>query len=233
MSSLSTLVPPLLRGAVVTLELTGLSALLGCGVAFVLGLGRLAHNRLIRFPAAVCIEVFRGTSAVVLLFWAFYALPLINTNLTISAMQAGVLALGLSYGAYGAEVVRGAVLQVPRGQIEAGIALNYTYLQRVRLVVLPQAFLAMLPPLGNLLIDLLKGTSLVSLITLSEMTFRGHELQQSGADTTQVFTLLLIFYFVMCFVLTRLVRLLERRVSRYLRVYVPVTAITHVSGTGA
>jgi polar amino acid transport system permease protein len=177
--------------------------------------------------------VFRGTSALVLMFWFYFALPLINTNLTISVLQAGVLALGLSYGAYGAEVVRGAVLQVPHGQIEAGIALNFSYLQRIGRIVVPQAVLAMLPPLGNLLIDLLKGTSLVSLITLSDMTFRGKELQQAGANTTQVFTLLLIFYFVMCFVLTRLVRLLERRVSRYLRVYAPITAMTHVAGTGA
>ena len=228
-SSLSTLVPPLLRGAVVTLRITGLSALLATGVAFVAGLARLAHNPAIRWPAAVFIEVFRGTSALVLMYWFFFALPLINTNLTISALQAGALALGLSYGAYGAEVVRGAVLQVPRGQIEAGIALNYTYLQRVRLVILPQAFLAMLPPLGNLLIDLLKGTSLVSLITLTEMTFRGKELQQAGADTTRVFTLLLVFYFVMCFVLTRLVRLVERRVSRYLAVHVKAGPVPHVA----
>lgn len=220
MSSLSTLVPPLLHGAVITLQVTGLSALLGAGVAFVAGLARLAHNPAIRWPAAVFIEVFRGTSALVLMFWFYFALPLINTNLTVSALLAGVLALGLSYGAYAAEVVRGAVLQVPRGQIEAGVALNFSYLQRVRWIVLPQALLAMLPPLGNLLVDLLKGTSLVSLITLADMTFRGAELQQAGADTTQVFTLLLVFYFVMCFVLTRLVRLLERRVSRYLASHV-------------
>jgi polar amino acid transport system permease protein len=141
-----------------------------------------------------------------------------------------VLALGFSYGAYGAEVVRGAVLQVPRGQIEAGIALNFSYLQRVRFVTLPQATLAMLPPMGNLLIDLLKGTSLVSLITLSDVTFRAKLEQEAVGHVTEVFTLLLLIYFVLCFVLTRLVRLLERRVSRYLRVYLPVRAMTHVGG---
>jgi polar amino acid transport system permease protein len=207
----------LLHGAVVTLKVTGLSGALGGAVALLFGFGRLAHNPLVRFPAAVFIEVFRGTSALVLMFWFFFALPLLG--LTLDPLTAGVLALGLSYGAYGAEVVRGAVVQVPRGQIEAGIALNYSYLQRVRLVILPQALLAMLPPLGNLLVDLLKATSLVSLITLSDLTFRGRLEQEALGHTTEVFTMLLVIYFVMCFVLTRGVRLMERRVSRYLKVY--------------
>jgi polar amino acid transport system permease protein len=225
---LSTLLPPLLHGVVITLKVTALSALLATAVSLVLGFGRLAHNPLFRFPSAILIEVGRGASAVVLLFWFYFALPLLGVSL--GALTAGVLALGFSYGAYGAEVVRGAVLQVPRGQIEAGIALNFSYLQRVRFVTLPQATLAMLPPMGNLLIDLLKGTSLVSLITLSDVTFRAKLEQEAVGHVTEVFTLLLLIYFVLCFVLTRLVRLLERRVSRYLRVYLPVRAMTHVGG---
>ena len=222
--SLSTLLPPLLHGTVITLKVTGLSALVGGATALVFGFARLAHNPLVRWPAATFVEVFRGTSALVLMFWFYFALPLLGVSL--SALTAGVLALGLSYGAYGAEVVRGAVLQVPRGQIEAGIALNYTYLQRVRYVILPQATLAMLPPMGNLLVDLLKGTSLVSLITLADLTFRAKEEQEAIGNTTEVYTLLLVFYFVLCFVLTRLVRLVERRVSRYLRVFTPVGGLT-------
>jgi polar amino acid transport system permease protein len=222
--SLSTLLVPLLHGAVVTLKVTALSGTLAGVVALLLGFARLAHNPFVRIPAAIFIEVFRGTSALVLMFWFFFALPLLG--LTLDPLTAGVLALGLSYGAYGAEVVRGAVLQVPKGQIEAGIALNYSYLQRVRLVVLPQALLAMLPPLGNLLVDLLKGTSLVSLITLSDLTFRGRLEQEALGHTTEVFTLLLIIYFVMCFILTRGVRLMERRVSRYLQIYAVSGGIT-------
>ena len=214
---LSTMIVALLHGAVVTLKVTGLSAVLGFAVALAFGFARLAHNPFVRIPAAVYIEVFRGTSALVLMFWFFFGLPLLGVRL--QPLTAGVLALGLSYGAYGAEVVRGAVLQVPRGQIEAGIALHYSYLQRVRLVILPQATLAMLPPLGNLLVDLLKATSLVSLITLSDLTFRGRLVQEAHGQTTEVFLAVLIIYFVMCFVLTRGVRLMERRVSRYLQVY--------------
>lgn len=221
--SLSTLFVPLLHGLVITLELTGLAAALGAVVSFLAGFGRLAHNPLIRWPVAVFIEVFRGTSALVLMFWFFFALPLLGVQL--SPLTAGVLALGLSYGAYGAEVVRGAVLQVPRAQIEAGIALNFSYLQRVRYVILPQALLATLPPLGNLLVDLLKATSLASLITLSDMTFHAKLEQETLGHTTQVFTALLVMYFVVAFILTRGIRYLERRVSRYLQVH-PVTGAT-------
>jgi polar amino acid transport system permease protein len=217
--STSGLLIPLLHGAVITVEVTGLSAALGLAVALAFGFARLARNPLFRIPAAVFIEIFRGTSALVLMFWFFFALPLLGLRLL--PLTAGVLALGLSYGAYGAEAVRGAVLQVPRGQIEAGIALNFSYLQRVRLIVLPQATLAMLPPLGNLLVDLLKATSLVSLITLADLTFRAKVEQEALGHTTEVFSLVLLVYFVMCFALTRGVRALERRVSRYLQVYRP------------
>jgi polar amino acid transport system permease protein len=221
--SVNALLIPLLHGLVITLELTGLAAALGCAVSFFAGFGRLAHNPLIRWPVAVFVEVFRGTSALVLMFWFFFALPLLGIGL--SPLTAGVLALGLSYGAYGAEVVRGAVLQVPRAQIEAGIALNFTYLQRVRFVILPQALLATLPPLGNLLVDLVKATSLASLITLSDMTFHAKLEQEAVGHTTEVFTFLLVGYFVIAFILTRGVRYLERRVSRYLQAH-PVTGGT-------
>jgi polar amino acid transport system permease protein len=208
------LITPLLDGALVTLELTGLAAVLGCVVAFVVGSARLAGTRFIRWPAAVYVELFRGTSALVLMFWFFFALPLLGWQLT--PLFAGVLALGLSYGAYGAEVVRGAIVQVPKPQLEAAVALNFSLAQRARLVVLPLAIRAMLPPLGNLLIDLLKATSLASLITLSDMTEHGRLTTESGGHITQVYTALLLLYFVLAFILTRLVRLLERRVSRHL-----------------
>ena len=111
-------------------------------------------------------------------------------------------------------MVRGAILQVPQGQWEAAMALNMTRAQQMRLVILPQAVIAMLPPLGNLLVDLLKATSLVSLITLSDLTFHARILQNSIGHTTQVFAVTLCMYFVMCYVLTFLVRRLERRLSR-------------------
>jgi polar amino acid transport system permease protein len=187
------------------------AAILAWVVAFAAGIARTARPRWIRAIVAVYVEGFRSTSALVVMFWLYFALPLLGLQLT--ALQAGVLALGLSYGAYGAEIVRGAIVQVPRGQFEAATALNMSAGQRMRYVVLPQAILAMLPPLGNLLVDLLKATSLVSLITLSDLTFEGKILQGTLGHPLEIFALVLVVYFVINFVLTRLVRQLERRVT--------------------
>lgn len=211
MSLVTTLANALFSGLKITLEVTFFSAILACVVAFAAGIARTARPRWIRAIVAVYVEGFRSTSALVVMFWLYFALPLLGLQLT--ALQAGVLALGLSYGAYGAEIVRGAIVQVPRGQLEAATALNMSSGQRMRYVVLPQAILAMLPPLGNLLVDLLKATSLVSLITLSDLTFQGKILQSTLGHPLEIFAPVLVVYFVINFVLTRLVRQLERRVT--------------------
>ncbi len=211
MTLVITVADALLSGLKVTLEVTFFSAILACVIAFAAGIARLARQRWIRAIAAVYVEGFRSTSALVVMFWLYFALPLFGPQLT--ALQAGVLALGLNYGAYGAEIVRGAIVQVPRGQWEASTALNLSASQRMRYVVLPQAIISMLPPLGNLLADLLKATSLVALITLADLTFEGKILQGTLGHPLEIFALVLLVYFVINFGLTRLMRLLERRVS--------------------
>ena len=211
MSLVITLADALFSGLKITLEVTFFSAILAFVVAFAAGIARLARQRWIRAIATVYVEGFRSMSALVVMFWLYFALPLFGLQLT--ALQAGVLALGLSYGAYGAEIVRGAIVQVPRGQWEAATAVNMSASQRMRYVVLPQAILAMLPPLSNLLVDLLKATSLVSLITLADLTFEGKILRDTLGHPLEIFALVLLVYFVINFGLTRLVRLLERRVS--------------------
>ena len=202
----------LLQGAGVTIEVTLLASVLALTVAFVAGLCRLSRNPLVRAGAAVYVETLRGTSALVVMFWMYFALPLLGVTLT--ALQAGVLALGLSYGAYAAEVVRGTIRQVPRNQWEGAVALNMTPAQRMLRVILPQAVIAMLPPMGNLLVDLLKATSLVSLITLSDLTFHARLLQNSIGRPTEVFVAVLGMYFVMSYALTIAIRRLESRFSR-------------------
>ncbi len=148
------------------------------------------------------------------MFWFYFVFPFFGISL--SPFLAGVLVLGLNIGAYGAEVVRGAILSVPRGQIEAAIAINMSPSLRMRRVILPQAFLLMLPPFGNLLIELLKSTALVSLITLSDLTFQGMVLRNSLGRTTEIFIWLLILYFAMAYPLTLGVRWLERRLSKHI-----------------
>lgn len=203
------LLPALLRGAGVTAQITVVSAALAFLTAFAAGLGRLSRYRLIRAVAGLYVEFFRGTSLVVQLFWLYFALPLLGIRLP--AMVAAVLALTLNFGAYGSEVVRGAITAVPRGQTEAAIALNMTPAQRLWRVILPQALPIMLPAFGNQLIELLKSTALVSLITISDMTFQGVSLRTTTLRTTEVFVWLLILYFLMAYVLTLGMRRLEQR----------------------
>lgn len=204
------LVPPLLEGLAVTLEIMAGAVVLAVPLALVAGVGRLSTVRPVRWLASIYVEVFRGTSALVQLFWFYFVLPLFGVQLP--AMLVGIVVLALNAGAYGAEVVRGAIRAVPPGQREAGVALNLTRGQIMRRIVVPQAIPAMLPPAGNLLIELLKNTALVSLITITDLTFRGQLLRSETLRTTEIFTLMLSLYFAVALLITAGVRLLERRV---------------------
>lgn len=204
------LVPPLLEGLAVTLEIMAGAVVLAVPLALAAGIGRLSTLRPVRWLASIYVEVFRGTSALVQLFWFYFVLPLFGVQLP--AMLVGIVVLALNAGAYGAEVVRGAIRAVPPGQREAGVALNLTRGQIMRRIVVPQAIPAMLPPAGNLLIELLKNTALVSLITITDLTFRGQLLRSETLRTTEIFTLMLLLYFAVALLITAGVRLLERRV---------------------
>ncbi|MFD4840629.1 ectoine/hydroxyectoine ABC transporter permease subunit EhuC [Achromobacter sp. NPDC058515] len=204
------LVPPLLEGLAVTLQIMAGAVVLAVPLALASGIGRMSTLRPVRWLASVYVEVFRGTSALVQLFWFYFVLPLFGVQLP--AMLVGIVVLALNAGAYGAEVVRGALRAVAPGQREAGVALNLTRGQIMRRIVLPQAVPAMLPPAGNLLIELLKNTALVSLITITDLTFRGQLLRSETLRTTEIFTLMLLMYFAVALLITAGVRLLERRV---------------------
>lgn len=190
--------PILLEGALVTIKVSLGGSILALVVAVVAGAARASQNKILRTIAGIYVEIFRGTSVLVQMFWIFFVLPLPPFNLSLTAFQAGVLALGLNVGAYMAEVVRGGIVAVPKGQIEASIALNMSPLLRLRRVILPQAIVRILPPIGNLLIDLIKLSALVSLITLSDMTFHAYKLRaRHFSKTPQIFITLLVLYFLL------------------------------------
>src|SRR5690625_4671364 len=210
---------PLTQGALVTIELTVYSTILGAILSFAAGIGKIARSRLIRIIAITYIEVFRGTSLLVQLFWLYFALPLvgqaIGVDLRLPPVTAGVLALSLNISSYGAEVVRGAIQAVSRDQYEAAKALNFTPRQTLRSIALPQAIPEMMPPFGNLAIQNLKDTALVSLISLGDLTFRAEQLRNFTQDSTTIYTIVLFMYFGMALVLTAMMKLLERYVSRW------------------
>ena len=205
------LLPELLRGLLVTLEVTAGGACLALLMSFAGGLGRLARIRPIRTLATIYVEVFRGTSALVQLFWFFFALPFFGVAL--EPITAAILVLGLNIGAYGSEVVRGTIQAVPVEQREAATALSLSPARTLWGIVIPQALPVMLPPAGNLVIELLKSTALVSLISLGDLTFVAQTLRADTLRTPEIFTLVLLLYFAVALALTYGMRRLERRLS--------------------
>lgn len=202
----------ILQGALVTIKLTLMGSVLALIMAFLAGLGRLSRFFAVRALATAYIEFFRGTSIFVQLFWAYFVLPMLGFELT--PLQAGVLALGLNVGAYAAEVVRGAVQSIGKEQYEACTALNLGRWQGMRHVILPQAFLVMLPTFGNNAIELLKATSVVSLISLADLTFQAQVVRAQTGNTLVPFATILIIYFVLAMLISWGTRSLERRLSR-------------------
>ncbi|CAM5189674.1 Polar amino acid transport system permease protein OS=Castellaniella defragrans OX=75697 GN=HNR28_000822 PE=3 SV=1 [Castellaniella defragrans] len=211
--------PPLMLGARVTVELALYSTVLGALFSFLFGIGRLSGSRSCRWGSIAMIEVFRGTSLLVQLFWLFFALPMlgkaIGVDLRLPPVVAGTLALSLNIGAYGAEVVRGAIQAVPRSQHEAAKALDFTPRQTLWRISIPQAFPEMMPSFCNLAVQNLKDTALVSLIGLGDLAFQAERIRNFTQDSTSVYTLLLLMYFGMALVLTALMRLLEARLGRW------------------
>lgn len=203
----------LLTGTGYTIILILLSTILAVIIAFVMGVMRMSRNWIVNGLAFCYIELFRGTSLLVQLFWIFYVLPLFG--LTLNPFPAGFIAIGMNLGAYGAEIVRGAILSVPKGQWEAGIAINMPYYQSLRRIIIPQAILLMLPAWGNLLIELLKGTALVALISVTDLMFEARQINAITYLSAQVFgTALIIYYILARFMLTPFMRWFERFMAR-------------------
>ncbi len=204
--------PALLRGAEVTALLAVASTLLGAVLAFAAGIARVAGGRLLSAIALVYIEIFRGTSLLVQLFWLYYALPLVG--ISFGPVLTGVLGLGLNIGAYGAEVVRGALRSVPEAQHEAARALNFSRGYTLWHIALPQAVVEMMPAFGNLAVQNLKDTALVSLISIAELTYEAQQLRNITLDSVRIYSLALLGYFIMALVLAAFMRWLEQALRR-------------------
>jgi polar amino acid transport system permease protein len=202
----------ILKGAVVTAELTVMGCALALVLAFIAGLGRVSRHAPLRWLAAIYVEFFRGTSIFVQLFWVYFVLPLIG--LQLAPLWAGVLVLGLNVSAYAAEVVRGGILAIGREQREACIALNLARWQCLRHVILPQAFLLMLPTFGNNAIELLKATSVVSLISLGDLTFQAQIVRAQTDNAAVPFITILVIYFLFASLISAGVRRLECKLAR-------------------
>jgi polar amino acid transport system permease protein len=214
---LQTYAPRFVEGTFITLQQTAMGTLLAILVALIAGFMKMSSFYPVRWLGIVYIEIFRGTSLLVQLYWIFFVLPLFG--LTLDRFTAGILAVGLNLGAYGAELVRGGVQAVPRGQYEAAIALSIPPFKRMRRVIFPQALLNMLPPWGNLLIELLKATALVALISVPDLMFESKQINSTTFLSAQAFgTALIIYYIVARAIVTPGMRGLEKRLARKLSI---------------
>jgi polar amino acid transport system permease protein len=210
MENIGTFLQVLLRGVPFTVIATVGGIALTIVLAFAAGLGMLSPSRTVRVISRIYVEGLRGTSEVVQLFWIFFALPLL-VGFQIVPIWAGVLVLGLNHGAYGAEIVRGAVQSVPRAQYEGAIALSLSPAQRMRRVILPQAVVEMIPPLNTLFIQLLKSSALLSFVGINDLTYLADQVLRPnfGPDLPLVYIVLLLLYLVLALVITFVMRLLE------------------------
>ncbi|NDZ15498.1 ectoine/hydroxyectoine ABC transporter permease subunit EhuD [Variovorax sp. WS11] len=201
--------PILLQGAVVTVQVTLLSFLLSSALGLALALMKLSPVRALSLTGSAVINVIRGLPIIVQLFYIYFVLPEFGVQLT--AFQAGVIGLGIAYSAYQAENFRGGIEAVDAGQREAAQAMGMRSALIMRRVILPQAFRIALPPYGNTLVMMLKDSSLVSTITVAEMTRAGQLIASSTFQNMTVYTLVALLYLLMSLPLVYGLRRLERR----------------------
>jgi His/Glu/Gln/Arg/opine family amino acid ABC transporter permease subunit len=204
--------PFFISGAYYTIEYTVICILLATLLGLFLGLGRLSRNLLIQGFVKMYVSFFRGTPLLVqILLFHFAVLPAFFGGKSPGAFISGIVAVTLNYAAYSSEVFRAGIQSIDRGQWEAARSLGMTHGQMMRHVVLPQAFRRMLPPLGNEAIALLKDTSLLAVIAGGELTYNARAMAGSTLLVWEPYLTLAVFYYVLTFLLARVVAFLERR----------------------
>lgn len=214
----------LMVGARATLQLLAQAFVLGVVLSLIVGVGRLSTRRWVRGISFAFVEFARGISSIILLFILVIAIPILLGDIFPWVRGQPVIvmasiALGINMGGYGAEIIRGSILSIPKGQTEATIALNLNPTQRLRYVVLPQAMRIILPPMGNLTIEILKGTALVSVAGGFDLMRATSNLEASMLaggviGVTVLFVNVLAIYFVMAQVINGLFRLGERALDK-------------------
>lgn len=204
--------PLIAHGAVMTLGVSALAMILAVALGLILALGRQYGAQPVKWLMGAYVEIVRGTPLLIQVLFIFYGLPAFGIRL--SPFLAGVLALGLNYAAYEAENYRAGLLSVPRGQMEAAIALNMTHLQALRLVIVPQAFRTVVPVMTNDFISLIKDSSLVSVITLTELSQTYIRLSSTYYDYVGTGLMVGLAYLVIGLPFVRLARMAEKRLGR-------------------
>jgi polar amino acid transport system permease protein len=201
----------LLRGALWTLALCVTSGILGTVLGLVLGLAATSPSRVARWVAHIYVYVIRGIPLLIIVFFAYFGIPLVFPGVELSAFVTAVIALTVFSVAYMTEIFRGSINAVPQGQLEAAEALGLSYTLKYRYVVLPQAMRIAVPPGIGFLIALIKDSSLVTVIGFVELTHAGTIVSNLTANPILTYSVVAAFYFVICYAVSRLGRWYERR----------------------
>ncbi|SAI72887.1 amino acid ABC transporter permease [Bordetella ansorpii] len=203
-----------LGGFAATLVLASLGLALAFPIAVLLGFARAGQIRVLRILATCWVTAFRGVPLIMIIFWAYFAVPLV-TGMTISAFKTALVAIVLYESAFLAEIVRAGLQGLPRGQTEAARSVGLSYWRSMRYVILPQALVNMIPSLVSQFVSTIKATSIVYIIGVEEVTFVGQQVNSIELTSAlQTYLILAGFYFVICWALSRLARLVEVRIQK-------------------
>lgn len=210
--------PQFLQGAAYTLELTVIGILIGISLGMVIALFRLSHNPILNGFARFYTWFFRGSPLMLQMMFIFFALPMINLpligSISIDMFPAGFIALGLNSAAYLSEIIRGAIQSIDKGQMEASRALGMSYGQAMRVIIIPQSYRRLIPPVGNEFIALLKDSSLVSVMGLTEL-MRTTTVLSNSDGSAAYYLPCMIFYLALTSLFTFLFGRLEKKYSVY------------------
>lgn len=207
--------PSLFKATGITLSLSFLCVVLGLVIAVFLALGKISKSKILKGICSAYIFFFRGTPLLMQLFFLYYTLPLLVPALNIkSRFVVALIAFTLNVAAYLAEIIRAAIQSIDKGQLEASKALGLTYGQAMRLIIIPQAYRRMIPPICNEFVMVLKDTSLVSIISLVDLTCQT-KMIASNAASAIVYIPAMIIYLIITAIFTFIFGKIEKKLSIY------------------
>jgi polar amino acid transport system permease protein len=205
--------PYLLKGSIMTIQLTVITLIFGTILGIIMALLKLTKNPFMRSFSTLYTWIFRGTPMMLQLFFFYYALPLMG--ITLSPFTAAVIGLSLNCGAYMAEIIRGGIISIDKGQFEASKALGFTYFQTMSKIILPQTLRIIIPPVGNEFITMLKDTSLVSTIAMAELMRSAVQISSTTFKYTEMLLAAAFLYLVMTTIFTGVFSAIEKKLSVY------------------
>ena len=207
--------PLLMEGLKITMIIAIASMLFALILGVVIGIARMSKYWFLRWPARIYISFMRGTPLLVFIFILYYGLPVIGIQFS-SAIVAGIVGISLNFAAYNAEIVRSAIMSVPRGQWEAAASLQMGYFQTLRKIIIPQATRIALPPTFSIFMDIVKGTSLASVITVQELLYSSRLIAGRTFDSMTMYITAALIYWIVCIIIGFFQERLEKRYNRYL-----------------